>query len=225
MNKFLNILKKNNCELVSEYKKSTIKVDIRCECGTIFSRIPRGCYKPDKVKCKFCLYPYNIKNIDDILNPQYIECFNKLLECVDKFSSIKNGDCIEWSGSLDNNNRAKIRCGKNFTTAARVVFVVKNKSPLKNLHVLHKCDNPKCVNPDHLFLGTHKDNMLDKENKNRGNRKNPVRGEKCSFAKIKAKDVLEIRSSDKKYEELSKIYKISIAQVSRIRNNKLWKSV
>lgn len=58
------------------------------------------------------------------------------------------------------------------------------------LFVLHRCDNPLCVNPRHLFLGTQKDNLLDARSKGR---LNPPRGEKHWKSKLKAKDVLKIR--------------------------------
>ena len=56
------------------------------------------------------------------------------------------------------------------------------------MHVLHRCDNPPCVRPDHLFLGTHQDNMADKQSKGR-----QPRGEKSGQAKLTARDVLGIR--------------------------------
>lgn len=60
------------------------------------------------------------------------------------------------------------------------------------IHVLHKCDNRGCVNPDHLFLGTNKDNVLDRVAKGRGVR-NQARGERHGRATVREDDVLKIR--------------------------------
>ena len=71
--------------------------------------------------------------------------------------------CWEWDKGLNSNGygcvfRNKIEPGRGAHRLSYIVFV----APIpKGLFVCHHCDNPKCINPDHLFLGTHQDNMLD----------------------------------------------------------------
>ncbi len=62
---------------------------------------------------------------------------------------------------------------RKFYSASRGSWVIHNGVIHDGLFVCHKCDNPKCVNPDHLFLGTQKDNMIDMYSKGRD--KNPFR--------------------------------------------------
>lgn len=93
------------------------------------------------------------------------------------------------------------------------------------LFVLHKCDNPCCVNPDHLFLGTHQDNMDDRERKNRN--KLPFQdGEKNHQAKLTEDDVRKIRSmSEMRHEDIAKIFNVQRRQISRIIERKRWAHV
>lgn len=124
------------------------------------------------------------------------------------------------------------------------------KGPIpENMHVLHKCDTPLCVNPDHLFLGTHQDNMLDKERKGRGNqpsgerngrhtkpwrtsrgdnhyaRRHPEtrQGERNARAKLTLEQVLAIRSSSIGHSELGRFYGVTKTTIMGIRNRRLWR--
>jgi hypothetical protein len=77
-------------------------------------------------------------------------------------------ECWLWTASLNNKGYGKIGEGKKILLAHRVSWELHFGPIPDRLCVLHKCDNPKCVNPDHLFLGTQKDNAQDMVRKNRG---------------------------------------------------------
>ena len=88
------------------------------------------------------------------------------------------------------------------------------------LVVCHRCDNPPCVNPSHLFRGTHKDNSQDMARKGKSQR-----GERNTTAKITAQIVAEIRASTKTGRQLATDYGLSASQVSNIRRRNQWKHV
>jgi hypothetical protein len=82
-----------------------------------------------------------------------------------KINEVNN--CWEWQGGTNNVGYGMIRADHGMRTTHRVSYEEhKGIIPL-GMCVLHNCDNPKCVNPDHLRLGTHKDNMQEMISKGR----------------------------------------------------------
>jgi hypothetical protein len=106
-----------------------------------------------------------------------------------KVSPEPNTGCWLWDGkyTADGYGRCHV---SGLDNAHRVSYFLHNGDFDRSLHVLHKCDVRCCVNPDHLFLGTHLDNIADRNNKGRTNR--PI-GSKSHRSKIDELDVLGIR--------------------------------
>ena len=90
------------------------------------------------------------------------------------------------------------------------------------IFVLHKCDNPACCSPEHLFLGTHHDNMYDMKNKGRQvSRKGALNGR----AVLTEKQVAEIKESRCSCETLAKMYGVLAPAISKIKTGKTWRYV
>ena len=108
------------------------------------------------------------------------------------------------------------------------------KEPIpKGMLVCHSCDNPSCINPEHLWLGTQKDNIQDMVKKGRKAKVenlftiDPPKGEKNPMAKLTEKQVLQIKKllSDGilKQKEIAEIYGVESSRISSINKNKSWK--
>lgn len=90
------------------------------------------------------------------------------------------------------------------------------------LCVLHRCDNPPCVNPAHLFLGTHADNVADKQRKGRCSRVGP-RGSRSHLAKLTESQVESVLASSDSDAALAAAYGVHRMTVSNIRKGHTWK--
>ena len=100
------------------------------------------------------------------------------------------GRCWEWQGAKAFYNYGYIRWGLGLYRTHRLAWEVW-KSPIPDdMFVLHHCDNPCCVNPEHLFLGDQADNMTDRQSKGRGNQ---AKGEEQGHSKLTDEQVKEIR--------------------------------
>ena len=97
-----------------------------------------------------------------------------------------------------------------------------HKGPIpKGLCVCHRCDNPPCVNPDHLFVGTNLDNTKDRNQKKRHSF-----GEHHASAKLTEKQVLDIRSRPISWGSnslIAKEFNVDRSVISNIRRGKTWK--
>lgn len=137
-------------------------------------------------------------------------------------SNRKPDQCWEWIGQKGRLGYgvigAKTENGRRPLAAHRVSFEIHVGTISSGLCVLHHCDNPSCVNPAHLFLGTRDDNNKDAAQKCR------VRfGERHHFTTISDETVLEIRqkvAAGVHYSKAAKVFNISLEQARRIANGK-----
>lgn len=128
--------------------------------------------------------------------------------------------CWNWSGVLHKQGYGMIRSGRTQHLTHRASYTVFKGDIPQGMFVCHRCDNRRCVNPDHLFLGTVQDNQLDMKNKGRS-----VFGERCSTAKLKEADVLKIlsmKNSGMTGRAIAKAFNVSPSLVCMIAKGKVW---
>lgn len=132
--------------------------------------------------------------------------------------------CWEWVAAKDSNGYGRIWFDGTIGAAHRVSYELDNGPIPDGLLACHRCDNPACINPAHLFLGTHADNLSDMDAKGRRARGDRVsnKGVEHGRVKITENDVLAIRAAHMTHRALAKQYGLGRSQIARIRSGKQW---
>jgi len=132
-----------------------------------------------------------------------------------KVERIPEGGCHVWMGGLlASGGYGVFMANKVSHRAHRFSWIQANGEIPKGMFILHSCDNPCCVNPDHLSVGTHQDNMDDMVKKGR---QNPARGTKHSSHKLTEKQVRAIRASSVSSRKLGAEYGVSKTLINHIK--------
>ncbi len=135
------------------------------------------------------------------------------------------GPCWTWNGSRERSGHGRLFIGKRQREGAHRYAYLLLVGPIPDdLFVCHKCDNPSCVNPKHLFLGTPLDNMRDRNAKDRH-----CRGSRSPHTKLTDADALEIRrlyaEGELSQDKLAKRFGSAQAVISRIVRRQSWKHI
>jgi hypothetical protein len=135
----------------------------------------------------------------------------------------KGKRCWVWTAYRNNCGYGLIgggRRGAGMLRASRVSWVLAHGDIPKGLWVLHRCCNPPCVRPSHLYLGTHKDNCRDMVRDGHS-----LKGERNPFAKLSPRTVVLIRRATGENAEIGRRYGVTGPTVSEIKTGKIWRHV
>jgi len=149
-----------------------------------------------------------------------INQFSSLRERFDaQYEPVTESGCWIWTGSLSSRGYGTIKHKYKTKSAHRVSYELHHGEIQEGKVVCHKCDNPSCVNPSHLYAGTLSDNARDKVKRNRCN---PTRGTKNPRAKLNNEQVLTIFRSKENGSILADAYGVSRTTVSEIKSGRKW---
>lgn len=121
-------------------------------------------------------------------------------------------DCIVWTRGVNEKGYGKLMLDGRSVRAHRVSWLLKHGSwPPAGLCVLHRCDNPPCVNPDHLFLGTHKDNVHDAMRKGRRHQQD------TKLEGLEISEALALSDTGMTFEAIGALYGVSKHHIRKLR--------
>ena len=142
---------------------------------------------------------------------------------------VSAGLCLEWQGHKNSQGYGYVGHGGKTRRVNRLVYELVFGEIPDGMFVCHTCDNPSCVNPQHLFLGTPADNMQDMYNKNRQNdNKNMPSGERHHNSKLKNRDIHKIRrllKNGRTQQYVADVFSVSQTTIYEIAAGRTWKNV
>ncbi len=186
---------------------------------------------------------YDVSIYGDIM--VYIAPVKTREELIRSFETkfVKTDTCWEWTSKKTPAGYGYFYMGKAWPggtkgcNASTASYALHKGEITKGMFVCHTCDNPACVNPDHLFLGTCKDNVRDMMQKNRhshGERHSAIlkvtapKGERhcrAKFTNESIQKVFELRSKGITYKEIATIYGVDFTCIYKIIKRKRWKHI
>lgn len=127
--------------------------------------------------------------------------------------------CWIWTAALGNSGYGHFWAYGRPNPAHRISYQL-FVGPVDDLHVLHRCDNRLCVNPDHLFLGTIQDNTVDMVSKNR-----QAKGSRLGAAKLSENQIAAIRADTRSQRKIAADYGVSHTTIGQVKSRTLWRHV
>lgn len=128
--------------------------------------------------------------------------------------------CWEWTSQRNQAGYGQIREGTGAISAHRVSWEMVNGPIADGMCILHRCDRPWCVNPDHLYLGTHKENTRDMDARGRRVKAGTYCGPKSRVYKLTDDQVRAIRRDDRHYVVIAVAYGIGVTTAYDIKRRK-----
>lgn len=205
-----SVLKMSKLHFCSQDCFKKYKLDKRpvviCEnCGKEFNKMPSNIASKNHHLCsRACSAEFQSK------------VFKKAIE----YTVDENGCHICTSHGTNTSGYPQIRHKGRKMLLDRYLYSLKHGEIPKGMCLLHSCDNPSCINVEHLTLGTHKENMRDMADKGRA----AINwGIKSGSAKLTEEEVMEIRNSKMPSRKIAKMYGVNKSAILNIRSRKTWK--
>lgn len=131
--------------------------------------------------------------------------------------------CIEWGGYRNEHGYGRIIVGGKVRFAHRVAYEL-YVEPLKDgFCIAHKCDNPSCLNPEHLFQTTHAGNMADMRDKGRSDKVKKAKGASHWRAKLTENQAAAIKADIRPLREIASQYQLNKSTVYMLKTGRTWK--
>lgn len=171
----------------------------------------------DKVSTAMICYSFLTVGVFIMFDPKFVARFSE------KYLKDKDSGCWNWTASLAGKGYGQIKLPgqRRQIYAHRASYIIHLGEIPDGKNVLHKCDNPKCVNPDHLWIGTQKENLQDMKGKDRH-----LRGERNNQSMLTEKDVMSIKvlldKSPLSQAKIANRFGVSQIEVSRIKRGLRW---
>jgi hypothetical protein len=131
-----------------------------------------------------------------------------------------NGECLEWTGRLWKTGYGRFHFDNKDWKAHRLAWTFARGTLTPDQCLLHSCDNRKCVNPAHLFIGTRAENNADKAAKGRQSK-----GAQVCTAKLDEQAVRALRVMPGTSDELAAHFGLTRDHINKIKRREVWKHV
>lgn len=182
-------------------------------------------YSSNRPRAKFCSNLCHMKNIAKKrtfwANSTYEEKLDNLRKRYEAKVIRTENDCWDWLGALDD-GYGQLRFHKAKLRAHRASWILHKGNILNNISVLHSCDNRKCTNPEHLFLGSRADNNADMVKKGRNKFFKEQDNPRAILNNDHVKKIKELLRLSRPIQEIADQFKVARHIIYSIRSKKTW---